>query len=115
MVELAGGIDGLGKKGEASKEIAWEAVRAFAPDVVVLMPCGFDLRRTLQEASLLHQLGGWSELPAVINNRVYAVNGSAYFNRSGPRLVDGLEILAQIIHPEIYTWRANLEAAQKIF
>ena len=115
MVELAAGIDGLGKKGEPSEEIRWDAVRAFAPEVLVLMPCGFDVRRTVKEAPLLRRLEGWSGLPAVKTGRVYAVNGSAYFNRSGPRLVDGLEILAQIIHPEIYTWRANLEAAQKIF
>ena len=114
MVELAGGIDGLGKKGEPSKQIEWETVRAFAPEVVALMPCGFDVRRSIEEASLLSRLDGWSELPAVKNGRVYAVNGSAYFNRSGPRLVDGLEILAEIVHPEIFPRRALPEAAQNI-
>jgi iron complex transport system substrate-binding protein len=114
MVALAGGIDGLGEKGEPSKQIGWEAVRAFAPEVVVLMPCGFDVQRNLKEASLLSRLDGWSKLPAVKNERVYAVNGSAYFNRSGPRLIDGLEILAQIIHPEIFPWQAPPEAAQRI-
>jgi iron complex transport system substrate-binding protein len=114
MVALAGGIDSLGKKGEASKKIEWEAVQAFAPEVVVLMPCGFDVQRNLKEASLLSLLDGWSKLPAVKNDRVYAVNGSAYFNRSGPRLIDGLEILAQIIHPEIFPWQTPPEAAQRI-
>jgi iron complex transport system substrate-binding protein len=114
MVELAGGLDGLGEKGEPSKEIGWEAVRGFAPEVVVLMPCGFDIQRTLRESALLHRLHGWSELPAVKSGKVFAVNGSAYFNRSGPRLVEGLEILAQIIHPEIFPWQAPLEAAQKL-
>ena len=114
MVELAGGIDGLGEKGEPSKQIGWEAVRAFAPEVVILLPCGFDVARSLKEASLLSRLDGWNELPAVKSGRVYAVNGSAYFNRSGPRLVDGLEILAQIIHPEIFPWQAPPEAAQKV-
>jgi iron complex transport system substrate-binding protein len=114
MVALAGGIDGLGKKGEPSKKIEWEAVRAFAPEVVVLMPCGFDVQRSLKEASLLTRLDGWSMLPAVKNDRVYAVNGSAYFNRSGPRLIDGVEILAAIIHPEIFSDRLPPEAAQRI-
>jgi iron complex transport system substrate-binding protein len=114
MVEIAGGIDGLGKKGESSTKVEWEAVQAFAPEVVVLMPCGFDVGRSLKEASLLSRLDGWSKLPAVKNDRVYAVNGSAYFNRSGPRLIDGLEILAAIIHPELFSQSLSLEAAQKI-
>jgi iron complex transport system substrate-binding protein len=114
MVELAGGLDGLGKKGEASRRIEWSAVRGFAPEVVVLMPCGFDVARSLKEVSLLSGLDGWNELPAVKDGRVYAVNGSAYFNRPGPRLVDGLEILAAIIHPEIFPWRASPEAALKL-
>jgi iron complex transport system substrate-binding protein len=114
MVEVAGGLDGLGKKGEASRRIEWRDVRGFAPQAIVLMPCGFDVARSLKEVSLLSGLDGWNELPAVKDGRVYAVNGSAYFNRSGPRLVDGLEILAQIIHPEIFPWRAALEAAQRI-
>ena len=78
------------------------------------MPCGFDIQRTLSETTPLHRLEGWSELPAVKDAKVFAVNGSAYFNRSGPRLIDGLEILAQIIHPEIFPWRAPLEAAQRL-
>jgi iron complex transport system substrate-binding protein len=114
MVEIAGGIDGLGQKGEPSRQIEWEEVQAFAPDVVVLMPCGFDVGRSLKEFSLLSRRSGWNELPAVKAGKVYAVNGSAYFNRSGPRLVDGVEILAAIIHPEIFPWKAQSEAAQKI-
>jgi iron complex transport system substrate-binding protein len=114
MVELAGGTDGLAKKGERSKEISWDSVRAFAPEVLVLMPCGFDVGRSLKEVALLSRLDGWNELPAVKNGRVYAVNGSAYFNRSGPRLVDGIEILAEIIHPEIFPWQVPAEAACKI-
>jgi iron complex transport system substrate-binding protein len=114
MVELAGGADGLAKKGERSKEISWDEVRAFAPEVVVLMPCGFDLARSAMEAFLLHRLDGWSGLPAVKSGRVYAVDGSAYFNRPGPRLIDGLEILAAIIHPEIFTETLPAEAMRQI-
>jgi iron complex transport system substrate-binding protein len=63
------------------------------------MPCGFDLRRTVREATPLRQLEGWSELPAVKSGNVFALNGNAYFSRPGPRLVNGLEILSRILHP----------------
>ena len=114
MVELAGGRDELGKKGKPSEKMDWNRVVQAAPEVIVLMPCGFDIERTLKEAHLLYQLPGWRDLPAVHKGNVFAVNGSAYFNRSGPRLVDGLEILGQIIHPEIFPWQASPEAAQRL-
>lgn len=114
MVDLAAAVDGLGEQGNPSKEIGWQELRAFEPEIVILMPCGFDVQRTLVESSVLGRLAGWSELPAVKSGRLFAVNGGAYFNRSGPRLVDGLEILAQIIHPEIFPWQALPEAAQKL-
>ncbi|TAJ77180.1 cobalamin-binding protein [bacterium] len=114
MVELAGGIDGLGTKGKPSVKVAWDQVVQFAPEVIVLMPCGFDIERAMKEVHLLYNLPGWSDLPAVKRGNVFATNGSAYFNRSGPRLVDGLEILAQIIHPEIFPWEAPPEAAQRL-
>jgi len=114
MIDLAGGEDGLAHAGEPSAEITWNKVRDFAPEIVVLMPCGFDMERTLKEIHRVRQLPGWQEIPAVREGRVFAVNGHAYFNRPGPRLVDGLEILAQIVHPEIFPWQAPPEAAQKI-
>jgi len=114
MVELAGGEDKLGQKGLPSARIDWSRVADFAPEVIVLMPCGFDVERTLREVNLLYRLPGWNKLPAIKEKRVYAVDGSAYFSRSGPRLVDGLEILAQIVHPEIFLWQASPEAAQKL-
>jgi len=114
MVELAGGMEGLGKKGEPSMKIDWDKVVQYAPEVIVLMPCGFDIPRTLQEVHLLYRLPRWSGLPAVEDRKVFTVNGHAYFNRSGPRLVDGLEILAQIIHPEIFPWKALPEAARRL-
>ena len=102
MVELAGGIDGLGKKGEPARRTSWERVCSYAPEVVVLMPCGFGVERAAEEASLLYGRERWSELPAVQNGNVYSVDGSAYFNRPGPRLADGIEILAALIHPELF-------------
>jgi iron complex transport system substrate-binding protein len=113
MVELAGGSDGLGKKGEPAKVVGWEQVRAYAPEVVVLMPCGFGVERAVAEAPELQRRDGWHELPAVKTGRVYAVDGSAYFNRPGPRLVDGIEILAALIHPEIFPPPSS-DAARRI-
>jgi iron complex transport system substrate-binding protein len=114
MVEWAGGTDGLAKKGKPSVRLDWEKVADYGPDVIVLMPCGFDITRALKEIHLLQRLPGWNDLPAVKQEKVFAVNGHAYFNRSGPRLVDGLEILAEIIHPEIFPWRTDPEAAVRL-
>jgi iron complex transport system substrate-binding protein len=102
MVEIAGAEDVLGRRGEPSKKVEWQRIRESAPEIIVLMPCGFDVQRTLQEAAVLEQNAGWHQLPAVKAGRVYAVNGHAFFSRPGPRLVDGLEILAHIIHPAIF-------------
>ncbi|HKY07828.1 MAG TPA: cobalamin-binding protein, partial [Candidatus Binatia bacterium] len=98
MVTLAGGFDVLSRTGEPSHKIGWPSVIEAHPDVVLLMPCGFDVRRTVKESAPLRRLDGWNDLPAVKAGNVYALNGSAYFSRPGPRLVNGLEILARIIH-----------------
>lgn len=103
MVELAGGEDWLGEAGEPSYEIAWEEILRYEPDIIVLMPCGFHPERTLEEIDVVLEREGWEELPAVKNDRVFIVDGSSYFNRPGPRIVTGLEILAQTIHPEIFS------------
>ena len=100
IVALAGGIDVLGRQGEASFKIEWRQVVEARPDVILLMPCGFDVRRTVREATPLRSLEGWENLSAVRTGNVYALNGNAYFSRPGPRLVNGLEILARILHAE---------------
>ena len=100
MVALAGGFDVLGRKGEASSKVTWREVIDARPDVILLMPCGFDVRRTVRESTPLRVLDGWNELPAVKAGNVFALNGNAYFSRPGPRLINGLEILARIIHPD---------------
>lgn len=102
MVKMAGGLEGLGQAGQASKQISWREVLDFAPEVIVLMPCGFNLKRTIEEAELVKSYPGWESLSAVRNGRVVAVDGSSYFNRPGPRIIEGLEILAQIIHPQLF-------------
>ena len=98
MIALAGGFDVLGRKGEPSHRVEWQTIIAANPDVILLMPCGFDVRRTVKESTPLRSLEGWNDLPAVKSGKVYALNGNAYFSRPGPRLVNGLEILARILH-----------------
>ncbi|MBI2911936.1 MAG: cobalamin-binding protein [Chloroflexi bacterium] len=100
MVELAGGRDLLGKMGAPSRRIEWSEVVEAAPEVAVLMPCGFDAERARLDLPLLERLSGWRDLPAVRHGRVYPVDASSYFSRPGPRLVDGVEILAALLHPE---------------
>jgi iron complex transport system substrate-binding protein len=100
MVMLAGGFDPLGRKYEPSHKVEWRDVVDARPDVILLMPCGFDTRRTVKESTPLRSREGWNDLPAVKAGNVYALNGNAYFSRPGPRLVQGLEILARIIHPQ---------------
>lgn len=114
LVELAAGSDRLAAKGEPSRKIRWEQVRMAQPDVLVLMPCGFDVPRTLKELHLLSARPGWRELPAVRAGRAYAVNGHAYYNRPGPRLVEGLEFLAHLLHPELFPRTPPLDAVSPL-
>jgi iron complex transport system substrate-binding protein len=113
MVALAGGFDVLGRIGQPSYRVDWHSVVDANPDVILLMPCGFDVRRTVKESAPLGRLPGWNALAAVKAGNVYALNGHAYFSRPGPRLVNGLEILARILHAEDAdaSWSSN-EAAK---
>ena len=103
MVELAGGINCFGDKETGSFRIEWPDIVASQPDVIVFMPCGFEVKRGLEDVPTVKALEGWSSLPAVQDNRVYVVDASAYTSRSGPRLVTGLEIMAEILHPELFS------------
>ena len=96
LVEMAGGRDDLAKLHRPSQRIEWSRIADYAPDVVVLTCCGFNLERNMQEAQVL------SRHPELLSARVYATDGSAYFSRPGPRIVDSLEILAHLIHPELF-------------
>jgi iron complex transport system substrate-binding protein len=102
MVELAGGVNCFGDKETGSFKLEWSQVVESHPEVIVFMPCGFEVKRALEDVPLLAGKEGWGSLPAVRNNRVYAIDASAYTSRSGPRLVVGLEILAEMIHPELF-------------
>lgn len=105
MVALAGGRDPLARTKRDSVRITWEAVAEAAPDVLIVMPCGFTMERTRRELPAAASRPEWASLPAVRNGEVYVADGHSYFNGSGPRLVDGLEILAEILHPEAFPRR----------
>jgi iron complex transport system substrate-binding protein len=102
LVDIAGGIDELANADRPSYRIEWEKIIEFAPEIMVLTCCGFKLSKVEQEARGLTRYDRLFDLPAVRNNRVYATNGSDYFSRPGPRIIDSLEILAHLVHPEIF-------------
>lgn len=99
LVELAGGKNIAGEAGKHSPWMKWETLKELDPDIIVVMPCGFDLARTRVESATLARLPGWARLRAVKGRRIFATDGNQYFNRPGPRLVESLEILAEILHP----------------
>ena len=101
MVDLAGGRDDLGTPAGPSRRIAWQDLVDYAPDVIVLMPCSLELDRVAEEFDLLQALPAWQTLPAVKSGRVYAGH-THLFSRSGPRLVDGVEMLARMLHPAVF-------------
>ncbi|MFI9645772.1 cobalamin-binding protein [Streptomyces sp. NPDC052040] len=98
QIAAAGGEPLLAQPGEHTAPMTWEAVRAARPDAVLVLPCGFPPERTLREADLLTGLPGWAELPAVRSGRVWGLDGPAHFNRPGPRVVRGAEVLARVLH-----------------
>lgn len=98
QVEIAGGREMVGVAGEHSRQVAWDDVVRSAPEVLVLLPCGMPIERTLAELDAMTSRPGWDGLPAVRDGRVWAVDASSYFNRPGPRVVRGAEILHAIVH-----------------
>ena len=114
LTEIAGGIDPVGQKGADAIEVSWQTVRDSAPDVLVLACCGYDIPRTLADVPLLRALPGFASLPAVQRRAVWAVDGAAFFSRPGPRIVNSLEILARLIHPERFDDPPRATAAQRV-
>ena len=102
QVAAAGGDASFGRAGERSVTTTAEEIRAYAPEEVVLIPCGYDKEDILQALTQARLPEGWRDLPAVRKDEVWAVDASAYFSRPGPRVVQGAEILARILHPEIF-------------
>ena len=99
LVTMAGGVNLFGEAGMHSPWMAWDDLVAADPDVIVILPCGFDIVRSTRELGLLTRRPGWKRLGAVRSGRVYLTDGNQYFNRPGPRLVESLEILAEVLHP----------------
>jgi iron complex transport system substrate-binding protein len=102
VVARAGGQSLFGEVGKHSPWLDWEALRRADPDVIVALPCGFDLARTRRELASLAARPEWRALRAVRDGRVYATDGNAYFNRPGPRIVESIEVLAEILHPDLF-------------
>lgn len=108
LVKHAGGIDELGRERGESVRVTWEQVAAWAPEVLVIMPCGFNLQQTMKQIWSVFGMQRTSatrtffDLPAVRNGRVYAVDANSYFARPGPRVVEGAELLARLIHPQLF-------------
>jgi iron complex transport system substrate-binding protein len=102
LVERAGGMPLFSEAGNHSPWLDWETLRNGDPDVIVVFPCGFDIARTRQELSVLQNHSVWQGLSAVKKRRVYLADGNQYFNRPGPRLVESIQILAEILHPKMF-------------
>ena len=119
MVRIAGGCDDLGRDGADSVRVSWDDVLSWTPEILIIMPCGFHMEKAAEQARQLFAYPGWSSLPAVRDGRVYAVDANAYFARPGPRVVEGTELLAHLIHPDVFAWDGppdayrNLLAPQK--
>jgi iron complex transport system substrate-binding protein len=114
LVALAGGDEVLSHPGQRSRTLTWAEVTAARPEVLVIACCGFSVERTLQDVPILKRQPGWADLPCVRSGRVYVVDGSAYFSRPGPRLVDSLEILANALHPTVHSLPEGLPPARAV-
>jgi len=113
LIRLAGGIESIGQEGRPSRTIAWDEIVRADPEVLVLASCGFDVPRIRQDVPFLTGNPGFGDLSCVRNGRIFLIDGSAYFNRPGPRLVDSLEILANALHPGIHPLPVGLAAAER--
>jgi iron complex transport system substrate-binding protein len=109
IVEIAGGLPILTEAGKHSSYINFQDIITVNPDIILIMPCGFSIQRTLQEIGLFLDTPGWADLKAVKSQRVYIADGNQYFNRSGPRITDSIEIMAEIINPKqfIFGYEGN--------
>ena len=114
LVEIAGGCDDLALLHRPSRRIEWRKVLEFAPEIIVLTCCGFNLARSEREGQILAQFEGVDDLPAAKAGRIFATDGSAYFSRPGPRIVESLEILAHLLHPELFQAPALRDAFSQL-
>lgn len=104
LVEMAGGVNLFGEAGKHSPWMTWEEIVSKDPDIIFVSPCGFDIERTLQEMHLLSERMEWNDLKAVCERQVFVADGNQFFNRPGPRIVESLEILAEVFHPDLFSF-----------
>jgi iron complex transport system substrate-binding protein len=104
LISMAGGKNLFGEAGKHSPWMNWRQLVQSDPDVIIVSPCGFEVPRTMQEMNLLTDREEWQNLKAVKSRRVYIADGNQFFNRPGPRVVESLEIAAEILHPEQFTF-----------
>jgi len=102
LVEMAGGVPLFGAAGQHSPRLTWDELRSADPDVIAVMPCGWDIAKARQEMAVLTGQPGWAQLRAVRGGHVFLTDGNQFFNRPGPRLLESLEILAELLHPETF-------------
>jgi len=102
LISMAGGLNLFGEAGKHSPWMTWDELVTKDPDIIFVSPCGFDIPRTLEEMNLLSNKDDWKHLKAVRDGRVFVADGNQYFNRPGPRLAESLEILAEVIHPNVF-------------
>jgi iron complex transport system substrate-binding protein len=111
LVALAGGVHDLTQTGRHTVYTRWDELSDYDPDLLIVAPCGFNLARTIAESKRLERVASWKNLRAVRSGRAFAVDGDAYLNRSGPRLVDSIELLAGLLHNDFQSLRARFPGA----
>jgi len=114
LIRIAGGRECLGQYGSKSRTLAWQQVVDANPDALVIACCGFDVPRTLRELPTLQSNPHFNSLPCVTEGYVYVIDGNAYFNRPGPRLVDSLEILANTLYPSLHPPPSHLDPSVRV-
>ena len=114
MVEYAGGTESLASRGQLSRCIDWDSVVKYDPEVIILMPCGYMTGKTLDEVKRVFEFNKIEGVSALHNGKVFATDGHNYFSRSGPRLFDAVEILAQLIHPELFPQPLNSQLGTRV-
>jgi len=111
---MAGGVNGFGSKETGSFRLDWDAVVESQPEMIILMLCGYTAQRALEDLPILAAKPGWDDLPAGRHNQISAIDAGAYTSRSGPRLVQGLEIIAEILHPELFSGCIPADGAVRV-
>jgi len=114
MVQLAGGVEMFAEIGKSSRTLPWDELQEKNPDILIFMPCGSSLEKTKQQFQRAADKYEWKKLKAFQNHRAYFVDANSYFSRSGPRLVEGLELLAEILHPDYFTNMAPVDSYLRI-